>query len=55
MTDVDISSVSFKVAAVFLNENEYAYCKAGFDAESLDWFTDNLSEIENKLTQVAIR
>ena len=56
LTNVDLSSLpkDFKYGAVYVNEGEHAYAKMRFDAQSIDWFTENLHTIKNALTRSAI-
>jgi len=56
LTDVDISSLppDFKFGAIFVNKNEHAYAKVRFDAQSIDWFTDNLHRVSDAVTRAAI-
>lgn len=47
VTEVDLKSVpsDFKVAAVYINHGNHAYCKVRFDKASINWFTENFSKV----------
>lgn len=53
---MDISQLpqDFQFGAVFLNQDEHAYAKVHFDPQSIDYFTENLSSVEDPLTRGAI-
>lgn len=52
-TVVDIPP-DFKVAAVYLNDGQHAYCKLRFDQGSIEWFTKNLSKVSCAVSRAAI-
>jgi hypothetical protein len=56
VTVVDLGSIpaDFKFVAVYLNHGSHAYAKVRFDDTSIDWFTQNLSQVESAVTRAAI-
>lgn len=56
ITEVDISSIpsDFQFGAIYVNQDDHAYAKVRFDSQSIDWFTQNLSKVNNPLTRGAI-
>jgi len=55
-TTVDLSKLpaEYKFGAVTLNLNEHAYAKVRFDAQSIDWLTENLHTVADPLTRAAV-
>lgn len=56
LTVVDLSSLpaDFCFGAIAINNDEHAYGKVRFDAESIDWLTENLHRIEDPLTRSTV-
>jgi aminopeptidase N len=49
ITEIALDEVpdDFECGAVFVNQGEHAYSKVRFDADSIDWITDNLDKVQS--------
>ena len=56
VTHVDLSSIpaGFKVGAIYLNQDDFAYAKLRFDPASMSWFKRNLHLISDPQTRAEI-
>ena len=55
-TSIDTSKLpaDFVFGAINVNHGEHAYCKVRYDANSVDWFKENLHKVTHSLTRAAV-
>ena len=44
----------FRFGAVYINQDDHAYANVRFDRQSTQWFTKNISKVDDNVTRAAI-